>query len=954
MPTNEEIRAINITTQIEAFRPGDVILVDGPSVTAKMKSSDFVKEVTAASYGVEIGTTLSGRLIRDNVEVGEVVDLTPEPNGPWQCRVIDCTAGDVFVVMGNGGENALLWAFVDSENKLISKSEQDLIAQNYIKIVAPANSNKLIVNDFNTDYFSVEKSDPSLWVSSRDDVTQKINSSYKDVSIVASVEVGETLTNNRISDNVEIGEVVNLTPIGGSGWQCRIIDCAKGDVFAVTGHGGSNTLLWAFVDGENKLVSKSEQNLIVTKYIVLSATTAGKLIVNDSMSPYFSVAKRDSTGRQKQDEQVRKNVEQNSDDISRLSAVEIGETLASSRIQDNVGVGEVVNLTPTSGGGWQCRVIDCAEGYIFYVRGKGGSNPLLWAFIDSENKLVSKSAQSVDAQNYIKIVAPANSSKLIVNDSNTSYFSVEKSDSATKQGQEKTIQDAANKVPSLVSDNAIHSNDLLYLSAFEIGETIANSRIRDNVEVGEVVDLTPTVGNGWQCRVIDCSEGDIFLIRGHGGTNPLLWAFVDDSDKLISKSAESAIMYEHIKIVAPANSIKLIVNDSNTDYFSVAKSDSFEKFEVEKNVAPDIKILTGVIPMVIFDRDLSLRDVSAEVARLDYSTGTMQKTCLEQVYGFFDELVSAYPDYVSKEDAAEVCGLEYPEYANGVETAGTYLVTPAYKTYCYKLIDTNVGAGNTTYCQKKKLLIFAGVHGNEYAAPFNTYLFAKGLCETKTQNYFALRALYDVYIIPCINGYGEYHMTRENANGVDLNRNYPIALWSESGQGTENWTGPSAGSEFETQIVMAYVNRLKPDAMVDHHNYGPSDRQFYMLVNTPDAAKLAYHHLIDVSRAYISQLPEYFGTNYQLFLSATSQAPQRLAPNTRGNSVRWGYENGYVSFNCEIGAKILYWGGELVNTNQQYTDDSFSVGEYMLRGFLVKLAETLQDENKERLLKKES
>ncbi len=355
------------------------------------------------------------------------------------------------------------------------------------------------------------------------------------------------------------------------------------------------------------------------------------------------------------------------------------------------------------------------------------------------------------------------------------------------------------------------------------------------------------------------------------------------------------------------------------------------------------------IPLVKFNFDHVLKDVSTDVAVMDWTKADSYQAapnCLvmEQVYTLFDELVTNNPTYVTRVDAAVEAGLTYPAYANGIATAGTYLVTPAYKTWMYKFIDTNTYV-NTTLAKKKKLFIIGGTHGNENAAPFNLYLFAKQLCSEflTDDNFFKLRQAYDIYIIPCLNGYGMYHVTRGNANKVNINRNYPTSGWAVAGEDTKesatanNYTGPSAGSEFETQLIMAITNLIKPDIAIDHHNYSVSDWQFYTTIRDVKKIPLIYQSLVDCSYTFKKELPNYFGTNCGLVQNKTGSAPGEISSHV-GMTPGWWDENGVkFSATIEISQNINYQFGTFANTKvNNYGNDAFSVAEYTLRNQLLR------------------
>ena len=354
-------------------------------------------------------------------------------------------------------------------------------------------------------------------------------------------------------------------------------------------------------------------------------------------------------------------------------------------------------------------------------------------------------------------------------------------------------------------------------------------------------------------------------------------------------------------------------------------------------------------PFVRFDIDHNMRDVSDALSGVDLTADTLPEKTLEQVYSLFDGLVTAYPDYVTKSDAAALCGMTYPDYANGVSGSSTYADTPAYKTYLYTLSESNASAGNDGTCKKAKLLIICGVHGPEYVAPYNAYLFAKQLCDSvlTDANFFKLRAAFDVYILPCLNGYGMYHRLRGNANGVDINRNFPVSDWKVRGEDTKDtdasqYSGASAGSEFETQLVMHVTDLIQPDMCVDHHNYDKETWQFYTTVCDYRWIGLMYQSLVDCSYAFKKKYPQYFGSGFSLLVDKSGAAPSSISKDKAlCTASKWWFESGRTfAATVEAAKSINYIDGVYTDSTVDYCGmDTFSVAEYTLRNVILHAAQ---------------
>jgi murein peptide amidase A len=75
----------------------------------------------------------------------------------------------------------------------------------------------------------------------------------------------------------------------------------------------------------------------------------------------------------------------------------------------------------------------------------------------------------------------------------------------------------------------------------------------------------------------------------------------------------------------------------------------------------------------------------------------------------------------------------------------------------------------------------------------------------------------DLYLVDSMNPDGVAHDIRHNANGVDLNRNFPYNWGPIAEPGNWEYAGPSAASEPETQAMVAFIGDLQPDIVIWYH-----------------------------------------------------------------------------------------------------------------------------------------
>ncbi|MBQ3642791.1 murein peptide amidase A [bacterium] len=132
-----------------------------------------------------------------------------------------------------------------------------------------------------------------------------------------------------------------------------------------------------------------------------------------------------------------------------------------------------------------------------------------------------------------------------------------------------------------------------------------------------------------------------------------------------------------------------------------------------------------------------------------------------------------------------------------------------------KTVKTATTKGNNTISlyetqnekYDKTILIIGVFHGEE---PQGEYLINKFL-ETDLSN-----IKNKLFIIPCLNPDGMRKNQRQNANGVDLNRNFPTKNWRITSR-KEYFGGKEPESETETKFMTNIINEHKFDAILSIH-----------------------------------------------------------------------------------------------------------------------------------------
>lgn len=122
--------------------------------------------------------------------------------------------------------------------------------------------------------------------------------------------------------------------------------------------------------------------------------------------------------------------------------------------------------------------------------------------------------------------------------------------------------------------------------------------------------------------------------------------------------------------------------------------------------------------------------------------------------------------------------------------------------------------------QATKVLLVGGIHGDEFSSVTISYKWLH-LLQEQLNRHFNWR------FIPVSNPDGLLAKpgVRYNANGIDLNRNFPTEnwvvdaanYWKKTRKDKRRYPGPSAASEEETQWLMAQIAGFNPDVIIAIH-----------------------------------------------------------------------------------------------------------------------------------------
>lgn len=125
--------------------------------------------------------------------------------------------------------------------------------------------------------------------------------------------------------------------------------------------------------------------------------------------------------------------------------------------------------------------------------------------------------------------------------------------------------------------------------------------------------------------------------------------------------------------------------------------------------------------------------------------------------------------------------------------------------------------------QREVLWVDGGTHANEYSGVMFVLHLLRWLAEGYGQNETAtwIVANRHTFIMPLLNPEGSMNgIGRLNDNLVNINRNYPVGWGDVDESPVVNNPGPYPASEAETQAIIGWWQRVRPDYMASVHCCG--------------------------------------------------------------------------------------------------------------------------------------
>ena len=206
---------------------------------------------------------------------------------PYRYAIVPCAGGDVFTINATGGGFPRAYAFASIDGTNLKKADSGATLTDY-EVTAPANSAFLIINDLSgrTSYKGTLANCP-VKRNQLSSVQTEVSGVLLDVNGIKTdlynVPIAMSGTNQYINLGLsDLTQPVDLTHLYSlAGFKYAIVECQEGDKFTINATGGGFPRAYAFLDGNNLILERAEQNASFSNAVITAPANTAKLVIND-------------------------------------------------------------------------------------------------------------------------------------------------------------------------------------------------------------------------------------------------------------------------------------------------------------------------------------------------------------------------------------------------------------------------------------------------------------------------------------------------------------------------------------------------------------------------------------------------------------------------------------------------------------------------------------------------
>ena len=599
---------------------------------------------------------------------------------------------------------------------------------------------------------------------------------------------------------------VNLAnPLSSStGLAYSIIDCVEGDVFMVNAEGGANARAWAFIDSSNHAISMANVNVTVTNLELTAPENAVKLVINDKggYAACYKVGNNIASKISKIDS-LETSTSEIRADLGYLNEVSNPNTDSVQITWRNDGAGRILIADGTVASSQMFQHTDYVDIRAYKtvryktVQNNGSTVTYGTGLYDKDKVFIRAISAVVQAS----ALGYGNAEFEVTDDVAYARFTIFTDTSTygefTASGI-TALHDIISQInldteKLLISQYASPGGNLRE-SQIKVGKSIlsSNGATTSNSARAIVGYMLKANSRRMVKRVDPTYEYRVHIYRS-GSSGEESWSSYYVGD-VVSGGEWIA---DNRLILVPESAERILLSFKRADGATISTS---EKLAIAQSVsfyvATDNTLTQEYVPAdakAVKD-SLDRNNVFAandDVQNIDTYDG---------VIALYDALATAYPNYVTKNT------LTY----NGVTN------------YEYVFTSGNYNSKNGRRVQddlitKPTILLSSGIHGDEQSAVMSLYVFMKSLCE----NRMSLRSIRDyatIRVMPVLNPWGYTNNSRQNANGINLNRNFDVDTWEQSSD-SYNGSGNSPADQTETVLIQNWIDS-HTDAifLIDWHN----------------------------------------------------------------------------------------------------------------------------------------